>query len=140
MGGVASFALGPPRPPPHWRLGLLHVWIAEAPVAWAWGPLSLWDHQGPRYMGVGPPLLGDHRVPRSMGVGASFALESSRPPLHGRGGPLGLGTTEAPAPVALARGPPAPLDHRGPRRMGVRASFALCCHLPPASAHPSGTE
>ena len=74
-----------------------------------------------------------------MGMGASFALVSSRPPPHGRGGLLRFGTTEAPAawapgplrlgiieaPAAWAWGPPSLWFHRGPRRMGVGASFAL---------------
>ena len=45
------------------------------------------------------------------------------PPPHGRGGLLRFGTTEAPA--AWDKGPPSLWDHRGPRRMGEGASFAL---------------
>ena len=73
----ASFPLGPRRPPPCWRTGLLHVWIIEGPIAWL--------------------------------RRASFTLGPSWPPLHGRGAVLRLGTTETIA--ALARGPPAHLDH-----------------------------
>ena len=37
MGKGASFALGPPRPPPHGRGGLFRFGTTEAPTAWARG-------------------------------------------------------------------------------------------------------
>ena len=91
MGEEASFALGPPRPPPHGRGGLLRFGITQAPAAWVRGPPSFWDHRGPHRMGgggllrfgttkaptawaMGPPSLWDHRGPHRMGVGASFIL------------------------------------------------------------------
>ena len=43
----ASFALGPMRPPPLRRGGLLRLGTTEAPSAEARGPLSFWDHRGP---------------------------------------------------------------------------------------------
>ena len=79
-----------------------------------------------------------------MGLGASFALDSPRHPEHGRGGLLRFGTTEASAawawaplrlgiieaPAAWAWGPSI-WFHRGPRRMGVGASFAFVSPRPP---------
>ena len=53
MGAGASFALRPPRPPPHGREDLLLFGTIQAPVAWARGPPSLWDHLCPRRMGAG---------------------------------------------------------------------------------------
>ena len=130
MGEGASFALGPPRPPPHGRGHLLRFGTTEAPIGWARGPPSLWDHQGP------------HR----MGEGASFALGPPRPPPHGRGGLLRFGTTEAPprhgrggllnfgtteAPAAWAKGSPSLWDHQGPHHVGEGASFFLGPLSPP---------
>ena len=76
-----------------------------------------------------------------MGLGASFTLVSPRPPQHGREGllhfgttealaawawaPLRLGIIEAPAAWAWVWGPPSLWIHRGPRCMGMGASFAL---------------
>ena len=80
MGGVASFALGPPRSLVQARGGSLSFGIIEAPAAWAPGPSSLWNH----------PSL------RCMGVESSFALGPSTPPPHGRGGLFRFGTTEVP--------------------------------------------
>ena len=44
MGVVASCALGPLRPAPHDRGGLLRFGATEAPVTCARGPLLLWYH------------------------------------------------------------------------------------------------
>ena len=58
-----------------------------------------------------------------MGEGASFALGPPSHPPQRRGGLVRFATTGAPA--AWARGPPSLWDHRGPRRKGEVASFAL---------------
>ena len=68
-----------------------------------------------------------------MGVGASFVLGPSRPPLRWRGGLLRVWIIEAP--VAWVWGPPLIWDHRGPRRVGAGASFALG-QVPAALARP----
>ena len=142
MSAGASFALGPPRPPPHGCGGLLRLGIMEAPAAMARGDPSLWIHQGPRHMGTGASFaLGPPRPPpherggllrfgttNRMGMGAS-AWESSRPPPHGRRGLLLVGIVKAPA--TWARGPPPLWRHRGPHRMGAGASFALGSSRPP---------
>ena len=53
MGTGASSALGPPRPLPRGRGGLLRSGTTKAPAAWGWGPPSFCDHGGPRCMGEG---------------------------------------------------------------------------------------
>ena len=81
MGEGASFALGPPGPPPHGQGGLLRFGITKAPAAsllrfgttdppatWGRGRASLRGH----------PLLWDHLGPRCMGEGVSRALGSPR--------------------------------------------------------------
>ena len=74
MGEGASFALGPPRPPPHGRGGLLRLGITEAPAAWAWGHLRLGTTEAPAAWAREPPSLWYYRGPRRMGAGASFVL------------------------------------------------------------------
>ena len=49
MGEGASSVLGPPRPPPHGRGGLIRFGTTEAPAAWARGPPPFLDHRGPRH-------------------------------------------------------------------------------------------
>ena len=112
--------------------GLLGFGTTQAPTALACGPPSLWDHQGPR----------------RMGVGASLALGAPRRPPHWPGVLRCFGTTEAPVAwvqgcfslwdqrrlVALARGPPWRLDHRGPCPMDTGPSFTLG----PPRAPPQG--
>ena len=85
MGEEASFALGPLRPPPHGRGGLLRFGTTEAPAAWVRGPPSLWDHRGPRRMGAGPSLW-DHRGPRHESARASpaCAVGAGAQPIHTR--------------------------------------------------------
>ena len=104
MGAGASFALGPPRPPPRWCGGLHHVWIIESLVAWVRKPPPLWDHGGPSHISAG----------------ASFPLGPPRPAPRWRGGLLRIWIIAAP--VTWDRGPPSLWNHPRPRRGGAGAS------------------
>ena len=162
MGEEASFALGPPRLPPHGRGGLLRFGTTGGLTAWAWGPPSLWEHRSPHRTGewasfnLGPPRPPAHGRGDLFRFGTTEALTAlargppslcdrvgllpfgtPSPPAHGRWGLLRFGTTEVPTawgllrfgttgdPTPWAWGPPSLWDHRGARRMGLGASFAL---------------
>ena len=122
-GAGASFALGPLRPPPRWRGGLLHYGTTEALAALARRPPSLWDLLGHGCVAAGASLAFGSSKAQCIGVWKSLASRPQRPPPRWRGGLLRFGTAEAPA--ARARGPPLHWYPSGCHRVGAGASFAF---------------
>ena len=53
MRAGASSVLGPLRPPPHGRGGLLRFGTNKTATAWVSGPPPFWDHRRSRHMGAG---------------------------------------------------------------------------------------
>ena len=93
------------------RFGTIHdpsaLRITEATAEWACGSPSLWNHG----------------VSRRSCATTSFAVGSSRPPLHGLGGLLCLGTTKYS--IRLVRGLLCVWNQLGPYCMAAGASAAL---------------
>ena len=78
MGVRASSLLGPARPPPHGRGGLLRFGTSEAPPPDGQGHLlPFGTTEAPGTWVRGPPPLWDHRGLRQMGAGASFTFETT---------------------------------------------------------------
>ena len=117
MGEGASPVLGPPRPPPQGRGGLLHFGMTMAPATHGRaGLLRFGTIEAPAAWAMGPSPFSDRSSLRRMGKGACATLGSPMAPPRRRGGLLRFGTTGATN--AWARGPPPFWYHREPHHRG----------------------